>query len=104
MNLLLYLQNHSLILSQFPEHLLIPLQLFLLAQNNIFVFPKIFLLEKLFFLIFISVSFLSKYLIIIPVIVHSFKYEGNTTYPIIPLIIVVFPAFDGTKNGIKITS
>lgn len=35
---------------------------------------------------------------------HSFKSEGNISSPIMPLIIVVLPAFDGPKIGIKITS
>ena len=55
------------------------------------------------FLILISFSSSFRYLIIIPLFVHSFKSAGNTSSPIIPLIIVVFPSFEGPKKGIKIT-
>ena len=41
---------------------------------------------------------------IIPFLVHSFKSVCRTSSPIILLIIVDFPEFDGPKNGIKITS
>lgn len=38
-----------------------------------------------------------------PLLVHSFKFVGKISLPKIPLINVDFPAFDGPKNGIKIT-
>ena len=44
-----------------------------------------------------------EYLMRIPLFVHSFNFVGNISFPISPLIIVDFPAFDGPKNGIKIT-
>ena len=50
------------------------------------------------------VSSSSVYLIIIPLFVHSFKSVGNNSFPIIPLIIVVFPAFDAPIKGINIAS
>ena len=51
----------------------------------------------------ISSSVKSAYPITIPLFVNSFKPVGNKSFPIIPLIIVVFPAFVGPIKGIKIT-
>ena len=51
-----------------------------------------------------DISSVSEYLIIIPLLVHSFKSQGNISLPIIPFIIVVLPAFEPPKNGMKITS
>ena len=58
---------------------------------------------KLAFLIVMSSSLSSLYLMIIPFLVHSFAPHSRTSSPIILFIIVDFPPFDGPINGIKIT-